>query len=332
MKTIQEKVELVLREEKRNYQTTDCTSRGVLGSFNMAKGDGWALHGQERILILDPPSHKILSSSKADLLLKMYSSLSTAQKAEFYDSLLSNLESSSDFAMVAYLPFFVLFRIGKVVEAINKIKNDWETNIGYQNSLDLLSKILNYEWDSFSEDEIDKIKNIFRETTYSSILDRLNSIEVKILETELKEVNQEVNQDKEKLLAEINKFGFPSDLNETLNKIDKQIQSASDNFDFKGCMDLIRSFTERFYESVGKSLESGGNIDGKDSERVAKYFQKNNLISEEQGKILISLRHFLSNWGSHRLKSKPEDARLSRNMAIEFSLYITRRLEEVKNS
>lgn len=331
MKTLPEKIELVLREEKRNYDTTDCLRRGVIGSFNIAKGDGWALQGKEWILILDPPSNKLLFSKKAELLLKLYSSLNSTQKTEFQNLLLSHLSIISEFVIIAYLPFFVLHRTGKIVEAIKKVKTEiGESNIGYNNALEILSKILNYEWDVISEADLNDIKEIFKGTDNNSILDRINSIEIKLLEYELQEVNQEVNEDKETLVKEFNRFGFPKDLAETLDKIDQKLKSAADDFDFKGCMDLIRSFTERFYESIASSLGGNGKVDGKDSEQVAKFFQKYDLISEEQGKILTSLRHFLSNWGSHRLKSKPEDARLSRNMAIEFSLYITRRLEEVK--
>lgn len=331
MKTLSEKIDLILREEKRNYDTTDCLRQGILGSFNIAKGDGWALHRQERVLILDPPTNKLLFSKKADLLLKLYSSLDSTQKTEFQNLLLSHLSVTSEFVIIAYLPFFVLHRTGKIVEAIKKVKTEIrENNIGYNNALEMLSKILNYEWNVIPETGLDDIKEIFKGTNIYSILDRINSIEIKLLEYELQEVNQEVNEDKETLVKEFDRFGFPKDLTETLNKIDQKLKSATDDFDFKSCMDLIRSFTERFYESIASSLGNGEKIDGKDSEQVAKFFQKHDLISEEQGKILTSLRHFLSNWGSHRLKSKSEDARLSKNMAIEFSLYITRRLEEVK--
>lgn len=54
--------------------------------------------------------------------------------------------------------------------------------------------------------------------------------------------NLEINQDQEKLKEIINTFGFDSALNESINKIDQKLYVAQDDFDFKGCIDLIRAF------------------------------------------------------------------------------------------
>lgn len=140
--------------------------------------------------------------------------------------------------------------------------------------------------------------------------------------------NPEINVDKDILKREFNTFGFPADLSETLDKIDGKFSSARDAFDFKGCMDLIRAFTERLYRSILDSYaEEGRVVDEKDSEKVAEFFLKKGLVSDHFANMIAQLRHFLSDNASHRLKSREEDARLSKNMVIEMSLYLLRRYE-----
>lgn len=138
--------------------------------------------------------------------------------------------------------------------------------------------------------------------------------------------NPEVNEDKEELKKEVSRFGFPADLSETLDKIDQKFSEAHDAFDFKGCLDLIRAFTERLYRSILDTYDSDGRkIDEKDSEAVAKFLENKGLISDHFAAMIAQLRHFLSDQGSHRIKSREEDARLSKNMVIEMSLYLLRR-------
>ncbi|MBU1033678.1 hypothetical protein KKI22_01880 [Patescibacteria group bacterium] len=145
--------------------------------------------------------------------------------------------------------------------------------------------------------------------------------------------NPEVNQDEKILIEEFSRYGFPKDLTETLNKIDSNITNAHDGFDYKSCMDLMRAFTERLFQSIAIEIDhkNGRDLDVKDSEKVAKFYISNGLLSSNQASFLSSMRHFLSNQGSHKLKSPPEECRLSRNILIEFSLFLFGRLKQLKN-
>lgn len=330
MKTLEEKIFVVLQEEKRHYSAKSL-SNGMLGSFNLQKGDGWAIAGQVPVLILNSPATTYINSINADLLFKLYASLNTTDRENFVKILLQQLDSKSSFALIAYLPFFVLHRVGEVIPAIQIANTNLVSNFGYDNLFAMLAKILHFEWSLFSEDDLDKLKEALQRNVYS-IRERINSIELALLEKELDHVNQEINEDKEKLKKEFKRYSFPDDLTDTLNKIDEKFNSASDSFDYKGCMDLIRSFTERLYQSIAKVIdqEEKIKIDVKDSEKTAKYFKEKGLISHDQSEILTSLRHFLSNNASHRLKSHLEDARLSKNMTIEFSLYLIERMKSLQ--
>jgi len=173
-------------------------------------------------------------------------------------------------------------------------------------------------------------------TAYSQISQVINAVRrqtTHILAEDVKNridtgYNPEINEDKEELKKEVARFGFPADLSQTLDKIDLKFSQAHDAFDFKGCMDLIRAFTERLYRSILDTYgEDGKKIDEKDSKPVADFFISKGLVSDHFGLMIAQLRHFLSDQASHRIKSREEDARLTKNMVIEMSLYLLRRFE-----
>lgn len=287
------------------------------------------------------------------LLKKLFITLSVAEKNIFKKVLVEKLQSLS--TLVGVSVFNALIHTGFFDESFKLIKLYYKSYRD-ESSLDqlrLLTDVLKNEWQIFSSTQIENIytwsndilggkSSIGRESrdfpslyrdhvnVWGKLFRQSNAILVKDLDSHLDNgVDLEVNLDKESLTKEFKRFGFKNDLEETLEKIDKKLLSAEDGFDHKNCIDLLRSFTERLYEQIAKTADMTGWRDGDErySERVAKVFKEFGLISDAQAKMLTSLRHFLSNEGSHRLKSKREDARLSRNMTIEFSLYLIRLLD-----
>lgn len=331
---LSQKINLVLNEEKRAYFANG-RMRGGLGSFNIRVGGGWTTVGQIPKLISDVPSLKTINSPNSDLLLKLYGALNSSEKEEFATTLISYLSKDTIYFDVAYLVFFVLHRVGKTIEAIEqaRISLKGDTKFGFSNMLGMLSKIVQNEHSFISDDVLQSIETAMSgETEHTfNLVETINSARLVGLSKMLEDGNSEINEDKELLKKTFKNYNFPVDLSETLDKIEEKINTARDKFEYKGCMDLIRSFTERFYKTIAIAIDrdSGDKMDEKNSEKVAKYFVEKGLVSDDQGRILVSLRHFLSNFGSHRLKSRSEDARLSKNMAIEFCLYITRRYEDV---
>ncbi len=334
MNGLKDKINVILNEEKRAYSANG-RIHGGLGSFNIGIGGGWTTAGQVPKLISERPSLEAISSPNATVLLKLYSSLNDPDRDEFSNILISYLSKESPYFDVSYLIFFVLHRVGKTIEGIQQARKQLkgDSKHGFSNMLGIFSKIIQNEHLFINGAMFEAIEKVMEnEDEYNfQLFEIINSAELFNLSVQLEANNPEVNKDKEILKRTFQKYRFPSDLSDTLNKIDEKLSTARDTFDYKGCMDLIRSFTERFYKSVaiGLDKDSGNKLDEKDSENVARFLKEKGVISDDQGKILVALRHFLSNFGSHRLKSRPEDARLSRNMAIEFSLYITRRYEDV---
>jgi len=292
-------------------------------------------------------------NKQVSLLKKLFANLSFYEKTYFREILLEKLTSSPSIKGITI--FNTLIHIGSFDEAFNLIKANYEDygNKLALEQLKLLTSILKNEWNIFSTPQIENIYNWVNDAVdaknnigqdnraypslykdhvqiWGKLFRQSNALLVKDLDSHLENgIDLEINLDKEVLTKEFKRFGFTDDLEETLEKIDKKFLIAEDDFDHKNCIDLLRGFTERLYEQIAKTARiigwRGG--DERDSEKVAKLFTESGLISDDQAKLLSSLRHFLSNEGSHRLKSKREDARLCRNMTVEFSLYLIRRLE-----
>ena len=286
------------------------------------------------------------------LIVKLYFQLSPTERVKIIKALTIKLASGSSVA-AAEVATITLFKIGAIEILLKELMKhtEYDSN-SFLGSLNAFSLMLRANWDEIPSDIIDKSYNwvnnaltgknklgerideypgLYREVVslLRPIHKNLNELLTKEIETEIDfGYNPQINEDKQRLKDQIRKFGLPEDLSETLDKIDVKLETAQDNFDFKGTMDLIRSFTERLYEGVLSTYgEKGRKVHAQDSEEVAKFLKAQGLISQEFGAMIISTRHFLSNLGAHRLKSRPDDARLSKNITIEISLYLLKRLE-----
>lgn len=141
--------------------------------------------------------------------------------------------------------------------------------------------------------------------------------------------NPDINSDETRVREYLEEIGFPKDMVESLHHINDQINKSDTPFEFKNTMDSIRAFTERLFEMIAKSIDASTDIDGKDSKTAAKFFKEHGLVSGNMADLITSLRHFLSNDGVHRLKSKREDARIAKNIVVEVALYLLMRLKEL---
>lgn len=290
---------------------------------------------------------------------RYYMQLSPKDKELFIGLLASKLSFRTG-TTVAITAFNTLIHIGKFDKAFATLLagyNDYKISYLYVPIFADLADTLKYEWNIFTRDHIDSLyrwvtqvldgKNKHgkmlanNKSTYlmrgiepvmGSLYRRLNIIKTLDIKKRIFiGTNEEITNDSKVLKLEFNKYNFPDDLSEAIEKVEIKLIAGKDHFDFKSCMDLLRSFSERLYRHIAIHLDEleGSKVNEKKSEEVAAFFVKRKLISQDQGKLLVSLRHFLSNDGVHRLKSRLEDARLSRNMMIELSLYLMYRLNDL---
>ncbi len=140
------------------------------------------------------------------------------------------------------------------------------------------------------------------------IVDKIYSILFERVSSELLEnFSLELNADKEKVIDKLNVFGFNPKLAESLGEIEKSFTVAKSEFDYKNCMDLVRSFQEALNAALLKKVEEKCNISfegaiTKDVD-VRNYFRKKevNFLAEKEHRFLESVYSFASHFGSHRL-------------------------------
>ena len=309
---------------------------------------------QTEIFEVCPDPKKFIFKNEQVIALKaLYLQLSIQDQSFFVEFLLKRIKGNFDYE-IAKTAFNTLCHLGffsKVFPLIKKEILKFTNARKYSVILNLYSEFLKYEWNNYSLDELRQIKLWVEESfnenkaigkkielygyvdvknVFYKLARQINILLTKAFKDQIfSGYNPEINEDQKKLTQEFTRYGFSDDLNITLQKIDDKFTNASDNFDYKSCMDLIRSFTERLYQSISISIDNtlGRKVKVTDSEEVAKFFLSKNLLSRNQADLLVSLRHFLSNEASHKLKSKQEDARLTRNITVEYSLFLMKRLE-----
>lgn len=155
-----------------------------------------------------------------------------------------------------------------------------------------------------------------------------------LIKKELEFENIEINRDKELVQNEINKFGFPDDLNECLNRFEDNYRKAKDEFDFKETMGHIRSFMELLIEQIAGKVENISQVHS--SHDFSKFGGNRNYLKQrdvrfldpDQDNLLGNIYKFISGTGVHLIKSQRECARLAKNISIEWALFLLRRLEK----
>ena len=228
----------------------------------------------------------------------LYFQLSKSEQKFFVDRLIDKVKNDSN--NIGLISFNTLCHLGFFLKTLPLIQLHILDNRShkYSNLLILFSDLLKHEWNNYPLIELKQLKKWINDCfenknvvgknihQYPSLYEHVSSVfsklyrQINILLTKSirKQIfsgyNPEINEDQNKLTDEFRRYSFPTDLSDTLRKIDDKFTSATDNFDNKSCMDLIRSFTERLYQSISIAIDNTGGrkIDVTDSESVAKFF------------------------------------------------------------
>lgn len=333
-----EDVEILL-ENSYVDETADFLVTGRESTFGSSKND-----------ISESPDLIKLIHDQAVAISKIFYQKNKETQGEIVKTLIGNIGIRDEITRTVV---YTLFQIGAFDQLLAHAKQYFDDifNKGFFETIMVIGYLVYGFWDDFSRDQIKDIRlwsggSKQGDTALAISLNRNNEKAAdlnwafanlyaqtnKVLVKDVKKrielgYNPEINEDEIKIKEEFTKFGFPADLSQALDKVDQKFNASKDAFDFKGTMDLLRSFTERLYRSILDEYgEEGKKVKEQDSEVVAKFFTKKGLVNNHFGNMIASQRHFISDLASHRLKSREEDARLSKNMVIEMSLYLMRRL------
>lgn len=304
--------------------------------------------------VIAKPEEWFMQNDHATTLIKLYRQLPRKAQLEMIQ-LLSDYLTDNSHHLIKKVATLVLVNTDNAAYLVNTIVASFNSynQEGLKYTMLSLANALKYQPDLFAEDDIESLHDwaeayLNRLSAVGSSARNLSSLyadfdriisivrekTVTILSSNFTkqidaDFNPDINTDEIKIKDLFEEFGFPSDMAESLRHINDQLSNGDTPFKFKNTMDSIRAFTERLFEMVAKSIDPNSKIDGKDSEAAAKYFKEKGLITEDMANLIASLRHFLSNNGVHRLKSRREDARISKNLVVEISLYLITRLKEL---
>lgn len=330
MNNLFKKIDVVLAEEVRSYQANG-RIRGGLGSFNQTLSDGWTMDGQIPQLIGDTSSQDIIRSPNSDLLLKLHSSLNSQDKSSMGSYLIRHLRKDSEFTDAAYLVIFALFRIGRLIDGLNMARRSLkgDTNHSYSNLLGMLAKIVRWEYSFIAQDTYDRIKLVLQgDDEYNfQLLEKINSAELKILESQLDDVNPEINQDRDKVISVWDQRFPGSAISKLINEIEEHFKNAEfDQNRFATCIGRIRVLIVEVTKAIAQEI-SGRAGDRKiksstDEHAVFDYLESKKFIDKDEWNMLRSLYSLASDAGSHALSSKREYARLIKNMTYEMVLLL----------
>jgi len=163
----------------------------------------------------------------------------------------------------------------------------------------------------------------------TQVTNRITLVQYRRLRKELLEAeNPALNTDKQDLTQKLGHLGFRSEIVDALGQVDKKLLSAVGPFDFKGCMDLLRTAFEEIVEASARkvatlrprALPQGPRLNHFSPWR--EYLENEHVLTKDQGGMAQQLYNYLSNAGSHQLGAGPKEARLSKNMVIELGLMI----------
>ncbi len=207
---VERNVAAVLKDEISRYRKFGRRS-GQLGSLHAVyKGrpikqiyqDGWTdSRSGERQEIVSDPQNVVVQSENGDALVKFFTGLEQDTDRElFVNSLLTRLNRDKEYYCVSYLILFVLFRIGRLADALTTARVTLPLRAtvldklmrrkprerllephqrhGFGDLMGVLNGLLRYDHASFAEEELDLVEEFIGSVDEFSLAigEKLNSV------------------------------------------------------------------------------------------------------------------------------------------------------------
>jgi hypothetical protein len=149
--------------------------------------------------------------------------------------------------------------------------------------------------------------------------------------------NPAIDADRQVLLSRLQSMGFSDGLSGASNRIEQKAVTAASSADVKAVIDLLRTFYEEFIEEAcGKVADKGGKPvpSGTRVSHFASfkdYLATSGFVGPEETELLQKLYNFLSNQGTHKLGTAPEQLRVAHATVIEWCMLIAGRVQQFLN-
>jgi len=136
-----------------------------------------------------------------------------------------------------------------------------------------------------------------------------------------------LSEDIQSLKKSINDYGFTTDLNEILQKIDDELANKADAFDQTSIIRHIRSFFQDLHQYIAEELQRrkphlANNTPLGKCGKAIEYLHQKQVLTEKFEVLGKTLYDILSDdeFGVHALKAKRDYTRLCRNMVVEYAV------------
>lgn len=186
---VEKQVVAVLKDEINRYRQVGRSTGGLgsirtryRGQFMAAFGTEWRrTDSPERQSLIPDPDQAFIESDNAAALLNLYQGLSSdEERSRFVGALLQRMSRGTEYTPIAYLIMLVLFRIGRLPDALRKAKLDLQGDsaMGFSDVLRLLDGLLRFEHPAFTPtllDEVEQFVEDIQEHTFN-IRERIAAI------------------------------------------------------------------------------------------------------------------------------------------------------------
>lgn len=320
--------------------------------------------GQRDTLESDVTSKHRLQSNNYTLMRALFGRLATDEEKKVF---INEIEMACRHHQAAALAFLFLIKQYGVDSALRLLHVENLVSKAFLGTnppmlcLEMIEKYIRFEHNSLTDEDLDRIDqtvhyidlypeyNVIRhpggigevrqpkrnaveiakaKDTARNIRRTINKIRrIRLSKDLLEGVNLEINQDRDTVKHYLEQFEFPTDLIENIRNVEEAYQSAQSGFDYKTCADHLRSFISGLTTEIAdKVAQNDGNTRQK---KPAQYLHDKGFFnSSQESDLFKSFIGYLSSDSVHQLSSDREVARIGKNVAIEFALLLSQRLEK----
>ena len=239
------------------------------------------------------------------------------------------------------LAFYFLMKIGKNdlnIESLKIInKKNKKKRLTREGLIDDLLIFMHLEPLYFDEHILNSLKELTfqyicheHSPIYFELENKIKSMKYSNLKNELKDVNEEINIHKEKIIGLISKYNFPQKMEIFLLEIDKIFELPDSEPIYSGMIGNLRSFFEELTKNIAETIESktGEICSDRKIGTLRAYINKHLNLSEHEDKFIDSFIIMLHVEGGHDLVSEKKYFVLSKNIEIELAYFLLSKLEE----
>jgi hypothetical protein len=134
-------------------------------------------------------------------------------------------------------------------------------------------------------------------------------------------VNLEVESDKAKVESFLTSLGFSPEMEKALTAAENDYKSMADPFELKSCLGHLRTFLEHLHRDAAVSIAAtlGEPLADKWGEATV-FLRKQGFLTKREEEFSTALFTLISDGAVHALVAQREQARLLRNVVIEYGV------------